>query len=655
MNGRRTVEDIWRQACDRTEGEGPTQSEVVHLLAQMHMADALQTPIPPDISELAERGERQRHRAFWQRFKNPLALRLPLFDPDRFLAVTLPFVRPLFSWPVLLLWAITVAAAAVQAAVHWDPLTEDIVDRAFATENVILMIVLYPLIKAVHELGHAYAAKVWGAEVHEMGIMFLVLMPVPYVDASSSAAFREKWRRAGVAAMGIIVEAFIAAVALFVWLNAETGLVRAGAYNTMLVAGVSTLLFNGNPLLRFDGYFTLADALEIPNLGTRSNRYLLYLIQRYAFGTREAVSPATSDGERRSFVIYGLAAFVYRLFIMTAIVLFVATQFFFFGVLLAGFAIYMMVVKPLVKGVAFLVQSPRLAGTRRRAMLTTMGIIGAVVVGLGFVPVPYATVTEGIVWAREETHVIARSDGIVVDILAAAGAHVRQGQPLLRLEDPLLDAQIKVLESERREFSLRHEAAKVTDLVEARIIAERLLVTEAELEDKRDRARHRMVLSPADGRLALLSAADLKGRFVRNDQRLGYVARPSQPTIRAIVEQDDIDTIRQRTVRVDIRTSDDVRTAVRARIERAIPAATEQLPSPALSTQGGGTIVLSPEAREAPIAIEPVFLFDLALDGARAIDTLGGRVYVRFDHGNEPVAFRIYRRLRQIFLRKFNV
>ena len=100
-----------------------------------------------------------------------------------------------------------------------------------------------------------------------------MFLPVPYVDASSSAAFQEKWRRALVGAAGIVVELVLASFALLVWLNVEAGLLRAFAYNVMLIGGVSTILFNGNPLLRFDGYYVLADLLEIPNLADRAKRF----------------------------------------------------------------------------------------------------------------------------------------------------------------------------------------------------------------------------------------------------------------------------------------------------------------------------------------------------------------------------------------------
>jgi putative peptide zinc metalloprotease protein len=186
--------------------------------------------------------------------------------------------------------------------------------------------------------------------------MFLVFLPVPYVDASSSASFRDKWQRALVGAAGIIVELILAAFALFVWLNAEEGIVRAFAFNVMLIGGISTVLFNGNPLLRFDGYYVLSDLLEIPNLGDRSKRYISHLLIRHVFGVKDAVSPATVPSERFWFIVFGISSFVYRMFIVSVIILVVAAKFFVIGVLLAIWSSIMMLGIPMAKSVWFLLQ-----------------------------------------------------------------------------------------------------------------------------------------------------------------------------------------------------------------------------------------------------------------------------------------------------------
>src|SRR5262249_15033873 len=158
-------------------------------------------------------------------------------------------VRPLFGWFGALIWLSAITAGLVLAGLNWSALTENVVDRALAPQNLLLLWLVYPLVKAVHELGHAYATKIYGGEVHGFGVMFFVFVPVPYVDASAASGFPDKRQRMVVGAIGIAVEMLLAAVAVLVFTHATIGPVHAAAYNVILIGGVSTLLFNGNPLL----------------------------------------------------------------------------------------------------------------------------------------------------------------------------------------------------------------------------------------------------------------------------------------------------------------------------------------------------------------------------------------------------------------------
>ena len=247
--------------------DAPTQDEALQLLGLLHGAGYLRGNLPPDTAALFERlHEEERREARSQR--NPVSFRVPLLDPDAFLERWLPWVQPIFTRAGALLTALAIAAAALVALQHTPELLAAS-DSLLEPESVLALWFSYPVVKVVHELGHAFAVKRWGGSVHEIGVMFLVFLPVPYVDASASAVFPEKHRRMVVSAAGIAVELIMASVALFVWLVVEPGFVRHLAYAVMLVGGVSTLLFNGNPLLRFDGYYVLADAIEIPNLATR--------------------------------------------------------------------------------------------------------------------------------------------------------------------------------------------------------------------------------------------------------------------------------------------------------------------------------------------------------------------------------------------------
>lgn len=655
MDGQRTVRDIWKAAARRLGPDLPTQDEVIQLLSQLHQADALDSGTPPDIGELAERARTHRRREVMQRVQNPMAIRIPLFDPNRFLDATFPLVRPLFSIVGLLLWIALVGWALVATAQHWPLLTENLTDRVLSGQNILLILLSYPVIKGIHELGHGYAVKRWGGEVHEIGIMFLVFMPVPYVEASSAAAFRSKWQRAFVAGAGIMVEVTLAAIALVVWLNVEPGLVRTVAFNTMLIAGVSTILFNGNPLLRFDGYYVFADLIEIPNLGNRSNRHLLHLIQRYGFGLRTSTSPAMARGERFWFVVYGLSALAYRLFIMTVIVVFVATHFFVVGVLLAIWSAGLMLVWPLLKGIWFLLTNPRLDRVRARAVTVTAGVLTAIGAALALVPLPHATLAHGVLWIPDHAVVHSGGNGTVAEIVATPNTMVAQGDLLLRLEDPLIHSEIAVVDARVAELRLTLAAVEIVDRVEAMRVRERISQVERERARLAQRHAGLEIRSAARGTFVLPEADDLPGRFIRQGQPVGYVVERGMPLIRTLIPDTDIDLVRQRTRDVKIRFADRLDDIMPAELRAQTPAATRHLVSAVLSDQGGGPFALDPTGDSPLQSLQTVFQIDVALDTPLDRTLIGGRAYVRFDLGMEPAAYRMWRTMRQLFMRTFRV
>ncbi|MEN8205402.1 MAG: peptidase M50 [Pseudomonadota bacterium] len=655
LDGKRSVQEIWDQACTALGDDVLTQDDMIKLLAQLHSSDVLTGDVPPDLDEMSERASKQRRRKLTMSFINPLAIRIPILDPDAFLTATMPMVRKLFGWFGLTLFVSVVGYALLLAGVHWSELTTNITDRVLATESLLLLLVTYPFVKALHELGHGYAVKRWGGEVHEIGIMFLVFMPVPYVDASNASAFQEKWRRALVGSAGILVEMFLAALAMFVWVDVEEGLVRAFAFNVMIIGGVSTVFFNGNPLLRFDGYYILTDLIEIPNLGSRSNKYLGYLIQRYLFGIKDAESTVTARGEAPWMFCYSIASFCYRLFIVTVIVSFVATKFFVVGVLMAVWSVFLMLVLPLSKQVWFLFTSPVLNRCRRRAMMATAGVLAACAAVLMLVPLPYSTVAEGIVWAPGEVTVHAGAEGMVVEVLVAPNSHVEKGTPLIRMEDPLLDAHVRILAARVSELELRYADTGVTDQVEAKIVREQLRHAQADLELSRQRQRDLLVTSLSDGQFILPRASDQPGRFVRKGEVLGYIANLKDVVVRVIVNEDAAELVRDRIKRVDIRFVDRMSETVPAVIEREVPELSDTLPSMALSTVGGGEVMIDPtDVNKVKVLVKLLHLEVRPVETRPAI-ALGERAYVRFTHGAEPLAGRMYRAVRQVFLRRFSV
>lgn len=655
MDGKRTIDAIWTEVAAAAGAQAPTQDEVIRLLSQLHAGDLLQADLPPDVDELAERSGKQRRQRLLQRFVNPLSIRLPLWDPDAFLNRTWPLVRHLFSPLGVFFWLLAVVPAIVLAGVHWRELTANLSDQVLSAHNLLLLWLVYPLIKAMHELGHAYAVKSGDGEVHEMGIMLLVLAPIPYVDATAAGAFRSKLRRAMVGAAGMLVELFLAAIAMAVWVLVEPGLVRSIAFNVLFVAGASTLLFNGNPLLRYDGYYILGDLIEIANLGNRSNQYWQWLAKRYLFGATAVERPAATAGERRWFIFYGAASFVYRTLVMIVITLFVAGEFFVVGVVLAIWGAVTMFVLPIAKGFSYVLSSPELQRTRRRAELVTFGSLAAFLLFIVAVPMPLRTHAEGVVWVPENAEVRAGASGFVERLWVAPESSVGVDELLLSTAEPAVTASVEQARARVRQFEVQYATLMFEERARAAAIQEDLLREKVALARYEEKLDALLVVAAVPGVLKLARPQDLPGRFVKKGELLGYIVSGPPRLVRVVVGQDDIALVRQSLEAVDVKIADRLHRTYPARLIREVPGAHERLPSKALAVQGGGKQATDPRDPEGLKALQRVFQFDVELPEEVGPVHIGTRVFVRFQHRSEPLAQQWGRRLRQLFLSRFDV
>ena len=654
LDGRRSVEKL-SEANSKALGEKAlTQEEIIDLLRRLHTSDLLQTDTAIDSSEIFERG-RKRARAQWLgRLKNPLAIKIPLFDPDSLLEKLQPTFRPLFGRAGFIIWLLVIALGLMLAVMHWQDIVNDNSVDILSVQNLMLIWICYPLIKLVHELGHGLAAKTWGGEVHETGVLLLALIPIPYVDASSANAFPEKRHRMAVGAIGVMVELFIAVLALVLWLNTEPGLVNALAFNFMLIGSVSSLLFNGNPLLRFDGYYVLTDAVGLPNLAKRATSYLGYLVKRWAFGVRHLESPAATDSESVWLVGYGVLSFIYRMVIMVGIALFVAESYPAVGMLIAIWAMSTMLLLPLLKNIRILLTGPELQRHRFRAISTTGTIVALAVWFVFGVPAPLSTIAEGVITPPDHSELRAGNDGVILRLIARPDSRVFKGQPLIETEDPFIAARIQGLEAKLRELSVRHRVhMSEQEQVKADMLTDEIGVVEADLNRAREQARSLVIHSPAAGVFLVDMPGDMPGRFVRHGDLLGYVADLSLPTVRVAIPQADIGLVRTDTRGVKVKLAGQPASSVEARVTRQAPAAVEHLPSAALGPMGGGPFGVDPEDAGGTRAAEDVFELELVLPVP--VERLGSRVYVRFDHGREPLGWQWFRRIRQLFLRRLNV
>jgi len=655
MDGQHSIDAIWKEVAAATGVDAPTQDEVIELLAKLHSGDLLQSDLPPDVAELTERGAKQKRQKRLQSFINPMSIRIPLWDPEAFLNRTWPALTWLFSPAGLVLWLLAVVPALVLAGMHWNELSSDLSGRVLGNQNLLLLLFVYPAIKLLHEMGHAYAVKSGDGEVHEMGVMFLVLAPIPYVDATASGGFRSKWQRALVGAAGMLVELFVAAVAMILWVLAEPGLVRSVAYNMIFVAGMSTLVFNGNPLLRYDAYYILADLIEIPNLAQRANQTWQWLAKRYLFGAKELERPQATTGEWRWFLFYGPASFFYRTFVMIAISLFIAGEFFFVGVLLAIWGAITMFVLPIVKGLSYVIGNQEIQRQRQRAMAVTFGGLVLFLLFVFLVPMPLHSHTQGVVWVPQNAEVRAGGNGFVERVMVEPGALVKEGDLLVVTRDFDLDADAVQRSQRIRQLEVQYGSQMFTERLQAAVVAEDLTRERVGLARTEERLGELLLTAGVAGNFRLPRADDLPDRYVKKGELLGYILSAPPRVVRAVVGQDDIALVRSQLTGVEVKIADRLEETYAAQVLREVPGGQDQLPSKALSLEGGGIHGTDPRDPEGLKSLERLFQLDLELPEAVGDLQLGTRVYVRFRHEAEPLAKQWGRRLRQLFLSRFHV
>ncbi|NQU75260.1 MAG: hypothetical protein HQ546_02960 [Planctomycetes bacterium] len=673
LDGRRTMAEVW-EACNQQLGDSaPTQGEAIQLMGQLYASNLIQCELPPDAQGLFQMYKKRVHREVKSYLTNLLFIRIPLIDPDRFLEKWVGVFGKIFTLYGLAVWLVLVSVGLYFVIGKWGALAnqaESVLDPA----NLPLLYVSFILIKVFHEFGHAFACKKFGlqaggGEVHVMGVMFLVFNPLPYVDASSSWAFRERRRRVTVAAAGMFVELAVASIAAVIWARTSTdNPVHAITYNMMFIASVSTVLFNANPLLRFDGYYILSDLLEIPNLRQRATQYLQYLVKRYAWSVRHARNPAHTQGERAWFVFYGTASTIYMFFLYSRILLFVADKLFFLGMLLAMAAFVMWVLVPLGKLVRYLFTSPELMRSRGRAMLSVMGVLALAVIGFGLIPAPDRHRAQGVVEPDMMMVVYAQTDGKVTNYLPSGVVVSPGNEPLVQAENPELSAKKKQLLVDRNIAEIRRRQAQAEgETAKYQALGEQVAALNEHIAQVTQELAHLTVTAKVPGTWVAPNIDRMLGAYAKRGDRIGLVASLDELIIRSTATQDEAvqligEALRAGVLKAEIRVKGrpDLTFTGSAGPEDIRKAGGNQLPSASLGYNAGGSMATASDDRQGMKTTERFFEIRIRpqLDSQASPPVIlqpGQRVVVRFDMPNKPLIAQWWRSLLQLVQRRFNV
>ncbi len=649
----RTVDYVWRECLELFPDESPGQQEVMQLLAQLTEANLMVSDLPPDASKLYERRRKVDKKELGSKWMNFLFLKFHLFDPNPLLNRMLPWFQPFFSRWFFGIWLLLVLNGIKLAFENWETI-HDQSQAIFSPSNFFIFYICGVLTKAWHELGHAMVCKKYGGEVRTFGLMLMILTPLPYVDVSSSIGFSSVRRRMFVSAAGMMFEFLLAGIAMMVWVSTAPGIVNSMAYNIVVLASVTTLLFNINPLLRFDGYYILSDWIQIPNLAQRSTNHLKYLLESRVFKSRFATDGARTPLEGHWLTAYGIASGIYRIFLIWGIFFVLAENFLGFGVVLAVVIMILWVTVPLVKFIKYIQRDPVLEPVRSRAMSITYGGLVGILFFLWIIPFPNHFRADGVVEASKYSRIFADVEGQIEQVVTESGTPVKKGDLLLVLTNPNLDYELQVARARIRESESNVRGA----MSEAQIVlgsadSDRLLAR-AGLNHAEHQKSQLQVRAPYDGIWVAPGIQDMKGLWMQRGAALGEVISPESYRFVAVVTQkeaSELFTLGLKGAKVRLRGQSG--TAMDADGFRMVPAEQKILPSAALGWAAGGEIKTEKNDSTGLKAEESFFLVYADLKPRKDIILMQRRTgVIRFSLRWEPLLNQWSRSLRQIFQEK---
>jgi len=524
---------------------------------------------------------------------NLVSFKIPLGNPDPILKKIAPWLMFLTSPAIILLWLLVGIISLTSLATHWQLFQARNIGF-FSPLNLALLWLIWLGLKIIHELFHALVCYRYGGRIQEAGILFILFMPFTYVDATSSWSFPSRWQRLHVAFAGIFAELGIAWMALLLWAHNPDSTTGLLAHHTAIVAGISSLLFNGNPLMRFDGYYILSDLTEIPNLyqlGLQSTR------EQFARLFLNIKRPSILDSwqkNKRIFIrIYGVLVFIWRFLVLASLGYLASKLFGGMGIFITLAALLIWISSPIhsviARWPAYRQQNPRVG---RDLLFRSVLATALLVFLIGTVSWRQSIRAPAVVEYEQQIRVKSGSSGFVEQLFVKDGDQVRAKEALLVLSNPDLTSRLRQVELERKQLKLKSRIAYNNNLLpEMQILRRQEEALAVQADQLRDEVAALSVKASAAGTVIAPDLDRFQGLFLEKGEEILWIVSPKRKHLMASIAQKDVDAMRARVgsrIRIEMRACG--LAPFYGTIKRIEPTASTRLQYPGLAAKYGGPI-----------------------------------------------------------------
>jgi putative peptide zinc metalloprotease protein len=525
-----------------------------------------------------------------------LSYQVPLVNPDRFLEATLRFAKPMFRSWFLVAWMVLVGVAAYVVSTHWGEFTNS-TSSLLALKSLPVLLLILCVLKLFHELGHAYACKLYGGHVPEMGLIFIIGTPCAYVDTSAAWGFRNRWQRIVVNLAGMYFESLIAISAVFVWSLTPPGLLHSVAHYTIVLATVVTVLFNANPLLKFDGYYILSDSLGIPNLKRVSSASFIHCLKRTLLGV-ESPRIGNTPGSDRMLCLFGAASESYRIVILLGIVTFLSLQVPAIGLAFGLFYLFATMLPGIDRLGRYLFSHPETVSRRPRvlAMLASLGVCAAFLLTL---PLSSSISFPGIVGRENETFIRALEPGFVSNVGFEPSQKVQAGELLFELTNEELMGRYAVARADVAKLHMQWVDSLQNKPDESGILLQKYQQAKLAM-DSVEKAMERLTIrAPQAGVLTEWQSNQFAGRFIKSGEPLVKL-ESGKWIVRALATDEEIlDTQVAEGDSVEFDVIGHPGTRLSGRVVSVSKSSQEKIEDSAFTHVGGGDIDVDPYTQKA--------------------------------------------------------